>query len=184
MLSHGLYQIRDINWTAGFDIHPFNPYVTHGLCLVPMSCREWRLVWSVNFALHAELAKVWRHNDLIYAQRLTMTLVPTASHCSKRDVTMVSGSMTTLNTVRSQRQQRAMQVRFFDTDILKHYCHFIDRAYESPHMMHIEHICLGIWYELFQDIVRLFIKGCDGEEKLSLTFLMDSTWHCPWLKVG
>ena len=98
MLSHGWYQIRDIKWTAGFDIHAFNPYITHGLCLVPMSCREWRLVWSVNFALPAELARLWRHNDLIYAQRLTMTLVSTTSRCSKRNVTMVSGSMATLKT--------------------------------------------------------------------------------------
>ena len=54
--SHGWYQIRDTNWLAGFDIHAFNSYVTHGLCLVPMSCCEWRLVWCVKFVLHAELA--------------------------------------------------------------------------------------------------------------------------------
>ena len=64
-----------INCPAEFDMHAFNPYVTHGLCFVPMSFREWRWVWSVNFALHAELAKLLRHNDLIYARRLKMTLV-------------------------------------------------------------------------------------------------------------
>ena len=74
-----------INWPAWFDIHAFNPYVAHGLYWVAMSCRKWHLVWIVNFALHVELAKLWRHTDLIHARRLTMTLVSTTSHCSKRD---------------------------------------------------------------------------------------------------
>ena len=63
-----------------------------------MSCREQRLVWSVNFALQAVLATLWRQHDLIYTRRLTMTHVSTTSHCSKREVTMVSGSLATLDT--------------------------------------------------------------------------------------
>ena len=73
------------------------PYVTHGLCLFPMSCRTLCLVWSVNCALYA---KLWRHNDLIYARHLimTMTLESTTFHCSKRYVKIVSGSLATLYT--------------------------------------------------------------------------------------
>ena len=96
--SHRWYQIRDINWPAGIDIQVFNPFVTHGLCLVPMGCREWRLVLSVNLVLHAATAQLWRHNNLIFAHLLTMMLVSTTSHCSKRDVTMISGSLVTLHT--------------------------------------------------------------------------------------
>ena len=49
-LVHGNLYIRGINWPAGFDIHAFNSYVTHGLCLVSMSCRKWRMVSSVTTA--------------------------------------------------------------------------------------------------------------------------------------
>ena len=48
---------KDIDWAAGFDIHAFDPYVTQGLCLVPMNCREWRLVCSVSFALHVDASE-------------------------------------------------------------------------------------------------------------------------------
>ena len=67
-----------------------------------MTCRlfvaKWRLVWSVNFALYAEPAKLWRHNNLILARHLTITLVSTTFYCSKADVTMVSGGLATLHT--------------------------------------------------------------------------------------
>ena len=51
----------------------------------------------------------------------------------------------------------------------------------SPHMMHLENRYLRIWYELFQNTVRLSIKGCNEDENQSPTFSMDSTWQCPWL---
>ena len=60
-------------------------------------------------------AKLWRHNDLIYARRLTMTLVSTTSHCSKR---YVSESLQHCTHVYRSRQQRAMKIWFFDTGIL------------------------------------------------------------------
>ena len=36
--------------------------------------------------------------------------------------------------------------------------------------MHLENRYLGIWYELFQNKVKLFIRGCDGDVNQSLTF--------------
>ena len=48
-----------------------------------------------------------------------------------------------------------------------------------PTRMHLESRYIGIWYELFQNKVRLFIKACDEDENQSPTFSMDSTWHCP-----
>ena len=59
-----------------------------------------------------------------------------------------------------------------------HDCHFHWQG------MHLENRDLGIWNELFQNKVRLFIKGCDEDKNKSPTFSMDSTWHCSWLKVG
>ena len=97
-LCHLWYYIRGINWPAGFDICAFNPCVPHSLCLVPMSCCKWRLVWSVNFSLHAQPAKLWRHNNLIYAHHLTIMLVSTPFHCSKRGVAMVRRSQVALHT--------------------------------------------------------------------------------------
>ena len=50
--------------------------------------------------------------------------------------------------------------------------------------MHLENKDIRIWYELFQNKVRSFIKGCDEDENQSQTFSIDCTWQCTCLKVG
>ena len=118
-------KIRGINWPAGFDI-----------CAFPMSCRKWRLVWSINFA---GPAKLWRHHDLIYARQWTISS-STTFHFSKWNVTIVSGDQAQRAHTQTQRQQRAMNVWVFFLQIFCEWCgcHFIKRGYESPHMMCLE----------------------------------------------
>ena len=133
------------------------------------------LPWmTFGLALQAELAKLWRHNDLIYARRLIMMLLSTTSHCSKP-----SGSLATVHT----RVPITTATMCDESLIFFQDCHFIDSGYESPRMMHLENRGLEIWYKLFQNKVRLFIMCCYEDGNQSPTFSMDSTWHCPWLKV-
>ena len=84
-----------------------------GLCLVPMSCRKWRLVWSVNFALHTEL---WRHDDLIYVRRLTMPLMQQLLNGTSQ--WSVAAWQHCTHVYRSQRNNMRWKLDFFDTDIL------------------------------------------------------------------
>ena len=88
---------QEIYWALSLPPYLNNCYCTDGIKLATI-CRKWCLFFSVNIALHAELAKLWRHNDIIFVRYLTMTLVPTTSHRPKRDVTIVSGSLATLHT--------------------------------------------------------------------------------------
>ena len=93
---------------------------------------------SVNFAQHAEPAKLWCHNDIIYAHHLTS--VPTTSHCPKRDATMVSGRQATLHTyVLIRTATKCDDSLSFWLIFRKWYdCHFIEMGYKSPLMKDLE----------------------------------------------
>ena len=86
-----------------------------------MSCREWRLVWSANFALHAELAKLWRHN-LWSNLRAPLNNDACVNNFPLFQARRHNGSVEAwqqcTHVCRSQRQQRAMKVCYFDTAIL------------------------------------------------------------------
>ena len=102
--------------------------------------------------------------------------------CSKRDITMLSGSLATLHT-----HVPITTVKTWDESLI-----FLHRdsannttvtlltAERIQHKMYLENRDLGIWYQLFQNKVRLFLKACDEDENRSPIFLMDSTWYCPW----
>ena len=99
-------------------------------CLVLSSCCKWRLVWGVNFALHAKPAKLWCHNDLIYARRLIITFVSTTFHCSKRHVHNGNNVRWKFDVLERH------SVNY--TYIYIYGGNFIERGYESPHVMHLE----------------------------------------------
>ena len=86
---------------------------------------------------------------LIYSHHLTIMLVSTTFYCSKRDVTIVSGSQATLNTTATTWDEN---FSFWQTFCKWYGCHVFERKYESPHMMHLENRDF-IWAILKQDEV-------------------------------
>ena len=156
-----------------------NPCVSHGLCSVPND------VWfGVSTPLNTEIC---RHNDLIYVRHLTIAFVSTTSHCSKRDVTIISGSQATLHTripiTTVAMCDESLRLRFWQTSCTWYVCHFIQREFLSSYIIHLENRDLRIWNELFQNKVRLFIKSCGWDENQSPTFEWILRLPLSWLKV-
>ena len=110
-----------------------------------MGRRKWRLVWSVNFALHAEPTKLWRHNDLIYAQRLWQQLSVVPSETSQWSMPALQHNTAHTCTDHNGNNGRRTFVFLTQTFGKWYECHFIERGNESPHKMHLENRDLKIW---------------------------------------
>ena len=169
--------IRAINWPAGCDICAFKPCVPHGRFLVPMSCCKCRLVWGVNFAVHAKLAKLWSHTDLIYTHHLTITHVSTTFYCSKRDVTMVSGIQVTLHTPVRITTTTKCDDSFWKTFGKMIWLSFYWKGIWVPppppppphtHTMHLENGDLRIWYVLFQTKMKFLLRALWNPDRQDL----------------
>ena len=143
-----------INWPTGFNVCPFNPSVPYNLCLILLSCslsyykRPW--IQNVNFAVHPEPQNLWRHNNLIYTRNKRSRLRQQLLIFFKPEVTKTSGSQATLHTRVQIATATTCGERFWQTFGTWCGCHFIARGHEFPHMVRLEYIDLGTWYELFK----------------------------------
>ena len=63
--------------------------------------------------------------------------------------------------------------------VKKHDCHFIDRGYESPHMMHLENRHLEIWY-----IYMSYSKTKLGYSLKAAMKMKTSPQHFQWILHG
>ena len=151
-----------------------------------MSCRKWRLVSNVNFVQHVELAKLWSHNDLVYAHHLTMTLVSTSHPLFQ--ASRHNGQWQPGNTAYTCTDHNGNTVRWkfdFLTQTVCIWLSFYWKGIRVPTHDAFRKYTLRnlIWAIPRQDEVihyKLRLRWKPVPNIFSGFYL----WHCPWPKVG
>ena len=137
-LNNHMDGIRDINWPAGL--------------------RSWQ-VWQVYWKTKTN--KQTNKKTTQYRPRIGIGMVQHQNTKHMNDSLNMNIIQHSMKRTKPQRQQHA-KVWFLTQTFCKWYdFHFIQRGYESPHMMYWGNRGLRIWCELFQNEMKLFIKGCD-----------------------